>query len=271
MIPLRRLRSFCFRHYLRLVRNRRVVCTIEGVTYDLDLGEMIDVGIYLRQYERDIVRLIHHLCKPGQSILDIGANIGAHTLRFAKVVGDTGQVWAFEPTDYAFNKLTRNVLLNPFTNVTALQCALGDKDLPRQQVAFRSSWRTDGRQALEPGIVDCLRLDTWCRQHQHPKVDLIKLDVDGLEYEVLHGAEELLARNAPLLLIEASGYQSSTPPRNPFYFLSEHGYRFWDTKSEQPYGHPQEILDRFRDPSTAPDSINVVAVASDTRPFPVAD
>ena len=113
----RALRSFYYSVFCAMVRNRIVEATIDGIKYKLDLGESIDVAIYLNRYELDVSDAIKELCRPEFIVFDIGANIGAHTLRFADIVGSTGKVYAFEPTDYAYSKLVANVVLNKFDNL----------------------------------------------------------------------------------------------------------------------------------------------------------
>jgi tRNA G37 N-methylase Trm5 len=85
-----------------------------GIFYDLDLSQGIDFAIYLGNiYERQTRSTLRKLVAPNSLVLDIGANIGAHTLNLARFVGPNGRVIAFEPTDYAFRKLSRNLELNP--------------------------------------------------------------------------------------------------------------------------------------------------------------
>jgi FkbM family methyltransferase len=227
--PFRRVREAYYRSFLRLVRGRRVIRTVEGMTFELDLGEVIDVGVFLQQYERDVVALIERLTRPGWTVLDIGANIGAHALRFSKLVGQSGRVFAFEPMGYAFNKLARNVSLNGAGNIEACRLALSDRNAPRQRVDYRSSWATSGVRKPESDTVDFRRLDDWCADRGVTSVDLIKLDVDGHEHQVLAGGIATLERCRPILLVEAGAWHFSTPEANPLQLLAARGYRFWDT------------------------------------------
>jgi FkbM family methyltransferase len=227
--PFRSLREFYFRLFLRMVRKRRVVRTVEGMTFDLDLGEMIDVGLFLQQYERDIVALVERLTRPGWTVLDIGANIGAHTLRFSRLVGPSGRVFAFEPMDYAFSKLSRNLLLNDAGNTRAFKLALSDHSADACPVNFRSSWATSGVRRRETSSVDFRRLDDWCLEHRLSRLDLIKLDVDGHEWQVLKGGLMSIERYRPILLIEAGAWHFTSGETNPLELLANLGYRFWET------------------------------------------
>ena len=92
----------------RIKANRASIC------WHLDLHEGIDFAIYLTgRFEPETVTTMASLIKSGDVVLDIGANIGAHTLSMARMVGKEGKVIAFEPTKYAFDKLVANTTLNP--------------------------------------------------------------------------------------------------------------------------------------------------------------
>jgi FkbM family methyltransferase len=264
IIPSRRLREICFRIFLWLVRNRHTVAHVDGVSFDLDLGEMIDVCVYLQQYERDVVKQIDKYCHPGSTVLDIGANIGAHCLRFAKITGPTGRVFAFEPTDYAYQKLIRNLSLNPFPHVSAYKLALSDINDPVRQIEFRSSWRTDGSRHTDKSIVEFVRLDDWCERHDVQHVDMMKIDVDGNEYAILNGARSLLQKSKPIIVMEVGAWHFKDEQANPLKILEESNYRFWDTRTDIQYRDLGEI--RLRLPLTDEQmafSINIVAVALD--------
>jgi FkbM family methyltransferase len=230
------LRGFYYRAFCAIVRNRTVCASIDGINYKLDLGEVIDVGIYLNKYEPDVTAAIERLCRPGFTVLDIGANVGSHTLRLARNVGESGKVCAFEPTDYAYKKLLHNISLNPFKNITPVQVVLSDKNLLRQSIRFRSSWPTGGGGAIQKeSVVDFIRLDDWCRSKKLEHVDLIKLDVDGNEYSVIMGAESLLNRQRPLIIMEVWGPNFSEESKNPFIALMKMGYKFYDIVTGKEY------------------------------------
>lgn len=209
--------------------------SIDGINYKLDLGEVIDVGIYLDRYEPDLTTAIEKYCRSGFTVLDIGANIGAHTLHMASIIGESGRVFAFEPTNYAYQKLLHNISLNQFENITPIQIVLSDKNLLRQSIHFRSSWPTKGNPVEQESIVDFIKLDDWCKRENLEHVDLIKLDVDGNEYSVIKGAKSLLIRQHPLILMEVWGLNFSNELKNPFILLKELGYRFFHISTEEEY------------------------------------
>ena len=192
-----------------------------GLLWELDLGEGIDFSIYLLgAFERSTVNALQELVKPGYTVLDIGANIGAHTLHLAKSVGPSGRVFAFEPTNYAFGKLTRNLSLNPELQkrVTTAQLLLADEVGRPRQAEIYSSWPLESGDGRHPKHLGQLQstsnagvdtLDHYAQTHGISRVDLIKIDVDGHEYPVLKGARELLARHTPTIVMELSPYVHS--------------------------------------------------------------
>ena len=96
------------RKLARLTPN--VVARRRGVTWELNLAEGIDFAIYLLGgFEVRTLRSYETLIREGDVVLDIGANVGAHTLPLAQLVGKTGHVYAFEPTRYAYSKQLANI------------------------------------------------------------------------------------------------------------------------------------------------------------------
>ena len=256
-IPFRSVRQAGFAAYAKAVRTRVVVADVDGARYELHLGEMIDLALYLQQFEPDVRAAIRRLTKPGMTVLDIGANIGAHTLLFSALVGPTGRVVAFEPTDFAYAKLEKNRSLNPALHVELVRVALADRTVSQQQVDFRASWQTNGGRTNGVSTVDMIRLDEWAEVHQLSRVDVIKLDVDGYEYPVIAGGLATIARTRPTFIIEATGLHFSDPARNPFEVLRSLAYSLWDIR-----GQEMLTFDRVHDMLSRHDpmfSINLVA------------
>src|SRR5580692_6023609 len=93
-------------------KNDGVEVERRGLRWALDLGEGIDFSIYLLgAFEPGTQATLKKLVKSGDVVFDIGANVGAHTLGIAQSVGGSGKVYAFEPADFAFAKLKRNLAL----------------------------------------------------------------------------------------------------------------------------------------------------------------
>jgi FkbM family methyltransferase len=132
--------------------DKGVFCR-RGIAYEPDLSEGIDLAIYLGgMFERRTAIALGKLVEPSSLVLDIGANIGAHTLPLAKLVGPEGRVMAFEPTAFAFQKLRRNLDLNPSlaSRVEAFQCFLTVSDGASVPRAIYSSWPLTVEAGLHP-------------------------------------------------------------------------------------------------------------------------
>jgi FkbM family methyltransferase len=262
-LPVPLIRQGLWTGFLWLVRGKRKVATIDGLTFDLDLGELIDACIYVHRFEKEVTDFIDTTCKKDFVVLDIGANIGAHCLRFASIVGEKGRVYAFEPTNYAYAKLQKNISLNEFVNIKTFQVALADRNLPQQTISYRSSWRTDGSFSQEKSVIDFVRLDDWVAENGVDRVDLIKIDVDGNEYSVISGGRELFKKCKPMVIAEIGLYHFQDAFKNPWTILADIGYRFWDIRTREEYINIAQIMESFQKQNKGVDSINVVAGVTD--------
>jgi FkbM family methyltransferase len=242
-----------------------------GLRWRLDLNEGIDFSIYLLgAFERSTVLTYRRLIPPAAVVLDIGANVGAHTLHMARAVGATGRVYAFEPTVYAFHKLKRNLALNPdiASRVTAEQIMLTDRPDVEIKAEVYSSWplsSDDQLHAKHLGRPESItgsraeRLDDYLIKTGIQRLDFIKLDVDGFECHVLGGSLATLQKFRPIILMELSPYVLTERGRSSTELLSimkQSGYSFYhlDGKTALPD-------DSVRLQEMVPDgsSLNVIA------------
>lgn len=189
-----------------------------NIDWHLDLTEGIDLQIYLfGRFEPATARKLEEMSANAKTILDIGANIGSHTLPMAAASSPESLIYAFEPTDWAVSRLNRNLELNPTLKkkVKVCQIALGDED--KSSIAgFYSSWSLTSKEGQQHPVhkgffqastqAKQMTLDHFCRDHQISKVDLIKMDVDGFEVKVLKGAKDVLSKHRPILIFELSPY-----------------------------------------------------------------
>jgi 23S rRNA G2069 N7-methylase RlmK/C1962 C5-methylase RlmI len=133
--PFRRILGKLYKRYRLLNRNKTVVATIDGIKYQLHLGELIDNSMFYDGcFEPTTTRVIKEQVKQGMTVLDIGANVGCHTLQLAKLAGKNGKVIAFEPMSWALSKLKRNIALNNFDNIKIEKLALSDINQGRQSI-----------------------------------------------------------------------------------------------------------------------------------------
>lgn len=180
----------------------------DGITYELDLTEYIDRNIHDHGcFEPSTTAALAQCTKRGMTVLDIGANIGAHTFKLAQHVGPSGRVLAFEPMGAAFNKLRKNAELNPSLNNLSLhRMALGAEN-GTIEADFNCSWPLNGvYPKVTPEPVPVRRLDDLLAEMGIDRVDLVKLDVDGFEHKILQGAARTLRQLRPLLIMELCSY-----------------------------------------------------------------
>jgi FkbM family methyltransferase len=144
-------------------------------------------------YDRDLA-FYRRFLRPGDAVVDVGANIGLATLVAAKIVGSTGRIVAVEPHPRTFEYLRDNVQLNGLTDVVQLYCvAVGEREGQRRIVEFPGD---DSQNHLDGGDhggvrVAVVPLDSLLTS-QGPTA-LLKLDVEGYEKFVLDGANRTLA------------------------------------------------------------------------------
>ena len=150
------------------------------------------------------------LIKPGQTVYDVGANIGAHTLAFARLVGPTGLVAAFEPQRIVFQMLCANVALNGLSRVWTIWAACG-RGLGQAKVPSLDHRKVNNVGGLslvgapEGESVPTMPLD----EVTAPACHFIKIDVEGMEGEVIAGAEKTIAKWRPLLYVENDRVEKS--------------------------------------------------------------
>ena len=219
------------------------VCRRGGLRWELDLREGIDFSIYLfGSFEPRTVAAYRTIVSAGAMVIDIGANIGAHALPLGACVGPTGRVIAVEPTEYAFERLRRQISLNPELNsrITPVQVMLmGETDAVLAD-AIESSWplaTPDDAHPQHAGVAKATTgaiattLDALVSELSLPNVDFIKLDVDGYEIEVLRGARKTLSKFLPTLVFEHAPYtmvEKGYDPEEMAHILQSLGYVFAD-------------------------------------------
>lgn len=255
--PSARIRRIYFSIFCWATRGRTRIIETDGYRLELDLGQTIDVAVYLGRFERELVSAIREYTKPGNVVLDVGANSGIHTIAFAQQVAD-GRVFAFEPMSFAYRKLRRNISLNPKLNVTPENIALSSENCDSLHVSFRASWRTDGIVDSHSDQVMCRRLDDWENENRLARLDIMKIDVDGFEFPVLEGGKGTIERFRPLIFMEVGAYHFEKPERNPILLLEGLGYSFWlaSSRSHLAAHSMQELLES---PAMNGTTINIIA------------
>jgi FkbM family methyltransferase len=171
--------------------------------------------IYCEDFEWVERRFANDFLKPGDTYVDIGANVGLFTLIAASRVGASGRVVSFEPAAATFKGLLANVELNGFKQVSCNKLAVGaaqsEMDMTVSLDGF-DAWNSLTSSLSQPveakkiitEKVSCVTWDSFAQEHDLVgKVTMMKIDVEGWEAHVLEGARQTLSRpDAPLLQVE---------------------------------------------------------------------
>jgi FkbM family methyltransferase len=154
-----------------------------------------------RSYEAHVTGVMRSLLSPGMVVVDIGANIGYYSLLAASRVGDNGKVIAFEPGAENAALLTRSTQANGFDNVVVHPYAVSDAD---EIVGFNMD---DSNGQIKPGDpadwacqVQTIILDRFLAAE--PRIDLIKMDIEGAEGRALRGMQQLIRQHHPIIFTE---------------------------------------------------------------------
>jgi FkbM family methyltransferase len=163
--------------------------------------------------EPEVQQALAELVKPGQTVYDVGANIGFFTMLCSRLVGPQGKVYAFEPIPQNLVTLRHNIALNGLTNVVvvdkALSASTGTAEMFVSPWSAFHSLNVEGaskqeNHGAEAGeiVVETVTLDEFVEREGAPPPDLIKIDVEGAELIVVQGMRETLRSKQPLLLCE---------------------------------------------------------------------
>jgi len=189
-------------------------------TSDTEMGVRMGMGVY----EPETVDFFHQIIKPGMTCWDIGAQTGFMTCLFAKLVGSSGRVFAYEPLPRSFEMIQRNVQENNFDlRVVVKNIACSDKHgvIP---MMVASGMLVADKASTEAKQINCVRLD----EENLPIPDLIKIDVEGHEPAVLSGLEKVLKKYSPTIVLELNEYwlthNSGSSGALVIKFLNELGF-----------------------------------------------
>ena len=221
---------------------------------DQYIGRSLDIYGEFSELE---VQLFQQLVRPGMTIVDVGANIGAHTIFFAKAVGAGGQVIAFEPQRVLYHMMCGNICLNLHNNVAAIHAGLGATSgrikVPRIDYSQSGNFGGVELGKSETGEdVPLQRLDSYDLKSCH----LIKIDVEGMEQAVLEGSGSILKEHQPILYVENDRGEKSG---ELIEWLLTNGYRlYWHLP---PLFNPDNYFEETANVFGETISINMLCIA----------
>ena len=218
------------------------------------------------EYEREVSAALKELLQPGSVFVDVGANYGWHSLSAAGIVGPSGRVVAVEPNPLNAGLLRRSVADNGFTNVEVVVAAAASEDTFGALETDGSNGRIIvlGAQTTEAVpcsyVVPLRRLDGLLEGCGVSRVDVMKVDVEGLEAAALRGAREVVERDRPVIVSEffpsALWATGGIEPASYLRDLRDLGYRL-RVVGHEGYLDDEAIMGSIQDS----DHVDIVAVA----------
>lgn len=208
-------------------------------------------------------QLMLQLVRPGDTVVDVGANVGTVTLAQARGVGPTGIVHAFEPQPFIHRLLTATLTLNRLNHVRTHAVALGAQSgvirVPPIDLNVPGNFGATKLGGDAGDLVSLLTLDGY----NLPACRLLKIDAEGMDFDVLKGAEQTIRRHGPYIYMEAKAGPNT---QAAITWLRERGYRcFWHYAMfytpNNFRNHTVDVFDFYGD-------VNLVAVPSSDRREP---
>ena len=171
--------------------------------------------------------------KENDIILDIGANIGYYSLIFAQLTGKSGKVYSFEPDPTNFEILKKNILVNKHENVILENKAVSNKE---GNLKLYLSTENNGMHRIYPSKwckesidINSIKIDNYFNKNQ--KIDFIKLDIEGAEYDALLGMESIIQNNENIVIfiefVPTSLEEHGTNPEKVIDFFINHKFKIF--------------------------------------------
>lgn len=223
---------------------------IGNFNLQIDTSNFIESCIYhTGDYEPYLKKQFAILINDGDCVLDVGANIGFHTMYFAELAGNTGKIFAFEPIPVNFLALKQNLSLNGFGQITAEEIALGN-ETNTIKIHIDPGLKNPGAYTLlshgkANTYITCVKGDEYLDNKKIDHVDFIKIDVEGYEYEVLKGLKKTIAHSRPIVNFEYDrNYQlrQNEDPAAVFNFFADLNYTFYQVD-----GYGKREIFNYRD------------------------
>ena len=173
-----------------------------------DTVHLITPYVLFEQHDwfEDELRFLRRMLRPGQKVIDVGANYGVYTLSMAQAVGPGGSVWAFEPASSTAAFLTQGVAANKFSHIiierNALSSACGSAQLALNDHSELNALVRNEQPTQSTETVPVVTLDDCLRRYGWTDIDFIKIDAEGEETNILEGGRRFFGDLSPLIQYE---------------------------------------------------------------------
>lgn len=198
------------------------------------------------------IDFINDYLRLGMKVVDAGAGFGVYALPMAKKVGLSGAVYAFEPGSLARRYLELSKVENGFEHLRVMDNALSDKIAPaRMNVAETPELNEIGEDGT--GAVSVTTLDAWWNFSGRPAIDVLKMDINGMEPEAIKGGAQFFTDSSPLIVVAAGGEEAAFSAIRET--LGDLGYKFFEY-----IPGPGILAEHEPEAATDPYLLNVVAI-----------
>lgn len=191
-------------------------------------------------WEGHLVNLYYRLLKKDSVVIDIGANIGYHSVHFGKIVGGNGKVFSFEPQKLIYDILSANILKNGLSNIVSQHnFGLSSKERMMylsniEDVSYDNGMiNFGGVKLIDDATSSQIRVKSL-DEIFHGNVDFIKVDIEGMESEVIQGADKTIKKSLPIIFIEITKNHDEL-----YSYFKETGYITYKIKN---YGNGNDYV-----------------------------
>jgi len=211
---------------------------INGNKIYLDNSDSLFLSVH-GHHEKTETNLVIKEIKNGDTVIDIGANIGYYTLLFAKLVGPNGKVYAFEPEPNNFKLLKKNIDVNSYHNVIIEQKAISNKN--QEETLYLSNSSTANHlykpEKNIPSLqIKSITLDEYFK-NSNQKINFVKIDISGAEPLAIEGMEKTLSKNPNCKIMQEwwpdAIKKYNVEPDTHLRRLEELGYIFYEIDDKQ--------------------------------------
>jgi FkbM family methyltransferase len=215
--------------------RKRDMMIVQGVGRGLRFNAGgANLGYVLGTSEPDLQDAFRRTIQPGMTVYDLGASVGFHSVLAARLVGESGFVYSFEPMSENVAQIEHNMRLNGTRHFAVQPVALWDSEGTAEfnvsKARTHGTLASIGTPSNHSGVrtVKLARLDGLVEREQLRPPDVMKIDIEGAETAALRGAQATIDRHQPLLYIDIHGTNADVAD-----FLDARGYRTWVLSTEE--------------------------------------